>query len=37
LDTWLLIVGVILVAVIVVFPAGLFGWLNQTSAREVEG
>ena len=37
LDTWLLIVGVILVAVIVVFPAGLFGWLNRTSAREVEG
>jgi ABC-type branched-subunit amino acid transport system permease subunit len=36
LDTWLLIVGGILVAVIVVFPAGLFGFLNRPPARRAD-
>ncbi len=29
LDTWLVVVGVILVAVIVLFPAGIFGFLTR--------
>ena len=29
LDTWLVVVGVILVAVILVLPSGIFGFLNQ--------
>jgi len=33
LDTWLLVVGVVLVAVIVAFPAGLFGFLHQSRSR----
>jgi len=33
LDTWLLVVGAVLVAVIMVFPAGLFGYLNRARAR----
>jgi ABC-type branched-subunit amino acid transport system permease subunit len=36
LNTWLLVVGAVLVAVIVVFPAGLFGWLNRAPARRAE-
>jgi ABC-type branched-subunit amino acid transport system permease subunit len=32
LDTWLVVVGVILVAVIVVFPAGIFGFLEREEA-----
>ena len=34
LDTWLLIVGVVLVAVITLFPAGLFGFLHRPPSRE---
>lgn len=34
LDTWLLIVGLVLVAVITLFPAGLFGFLHRTPSRE---
>jgi urea transport system permease protein len=33
LDTWLLVVGVVLVAVIVAFPAGLFGFLHRAGRR----
>jgi ABC-type branched-subunit amino acid transport system permease subunit len=29
LDTWLVVVGVILVVVIVLIPAGIFGFLNR--------
>jgi len=31
LDTWLVVVGAILVAVIVVFPSGIFGFLSRES------
>ena len=34
LDTWLLIVGLVLVAVITLFPAGLFGFLHRSPSRE---
>jgi urea ABC transporter permease protein UrtC len=34
LDTWLLIVGLVLVAVITLFPAGLFGFFHRTPSRE---
>lgn len=33
LDRWLLVVGVILVAVIVLFPSGIFGFLNREQAQ----
>lgn len=32
LDTWLVVVGVILVAVILVLPSGIFGFLNEERA-----
>jgi urea transport system permease protein len=34
LDTWLLVVGLVLVAVITLFPAGLFGFLHRSPSRE---
>ena len=34
LDTWLLVVGVVLVAVIVALPAGLFGFLHRSSSGD---
>ncbi|MDQ4026860.1 MAG: branched-chain amino acid ABC transporter permease, partial [Actinomycetota bacterium] len=34
LDTWLLVVGLVLVAVITLFPAGLFGFLHRSPPRE---
>ncbi len=33
LDTWLVVVGVILVAVILLLPAGIFGFLNREPDR----
>lgn len=33
LDTWLVVVGAILVVVIIAFPAGIFGFLNRGSQR----
>jgi urea transport system permease protein len=32
LDTWLVVVGVILVLVILLIPAGIFGFLNRERA-----
>lgn len=33
LDTWLLIVGVVMVVAIMVFPAGFLGWVGRGSTR----
>lgn len=33
LDTWLLIIGVLLIAVVMIFPAGILGYLGRGSAK----
>jgi urea transport system permease protein len=33
LDTWLLIIGVLLIAVVMIFPSGIMGYLGKGSAK----